>query len=182
MEMYLYHYYEKSQGPFKSLSDLNMQEAEQIQNLIRKEGTLFASNRSENYIQIRFELEALARRLFIKKGGKPVNKSPHYMTLGACPWIKTWYVSGEEIKINVNEFEPKTISFTYGDLFPTMRFDDDKSYRKMIYTLEEIEEIIEIYGLPQEWNEDGAKGPERYIEVQIWDHKPLTKYENNILN
>ena len=36
--------------------------------------------------------------------------------------------------------------------------------------------LIEQYGLPQDWNEQGDKGPERYIEVQVWDDKPLMKY------
>ena len=31
-----------------------------------------------------------------------------------------------------------------------------------------LREMIEKYGLPQEWNADGAQGPERYIEAQVW--------------
>ncbi|MBO0995565.1 hypothetical protein [Bacillus sp. SD088] len=37
-------------------------------------------------------------------------------------------------------------------------------------------EVIDQYGLPQEWNPEGNKGPERYIEVQIWDDQPIRKY------
>jgi hypothetical protein len=31
-------------------------------------------------------------------------------------------------------------------------------------------------GLPQEWNRDGSKGPERYVEAQIWDERVIGKY------
>ncbi|MNP39961.1 hypothetical protein D3C76_1335580 [compost metagenome] len=50
-----------------------------------------------------------------------------------------------------------------------MRYLDGKPYREQVYTKQEIFKIIEQFGLPQEWNKDGKNGPERYIEVQIWD-------------
>lgn len=47
------------------------------------------------------------------------------------------------------------ISFTYGDSHPTFsdRVNDGKEYRKKLYTYDEILEVIEKYGLPQDWNE-----------------------------
>lgn len=57
-----------------------------------------------------------------------------------------------------------------------MRYQDGKKYRGQIYTLKEIKEIIDEFGLPQEWNSIGHYGPERYIEVQIWNDKPLTRW------
>jgi len=47
---------------------------------------------------------------------------------------------------------------------------------RLIYTLSEIMVVIEQYGWPQEWNWDGSKGPERYIEVQVWDEELIRKY------
>lgn len=44
------------------------------------------------------------------------------------------------------------------------------------YSLYEIPEVVRLYGLPQEWNKDGRFGPERYIEVQVWDDEPIEKY------
>lgn len=35
---------------------------------------------------------------------------------------------------------------------------------------------IEKYGLPQEWNNDGQYGPERYIEAHIWSDEVIKKY------
>lgn len=171
--VYLYHYYEGSTGPFRNLSELNTDAADEVMNRLKSEGKVFASQRSDDYLNIRRELEAKAREMFIQKGGKPNKLYPHYMTLGECNWIKEWYKQGKELKIHMDQFDPEHISFTYGDLFPTMRFKDGKPYREKLYTKQEIIQIIIEYGLPQEWNKDGKKGPERYIEVQIWDDKEL---------
>lgn len=173
---YLYHYYDDSTGPFHNLSDLELHEAENVLNDIRLQDKGFASKRSIDYLVIRRNLEVKARELFIGKGGKPIRKYPHYMTLGECPWLLSWYPAGKMLQMSISEFEPSAISFTYGDLFPTMRFNDAKPYRSQVYTLNEILHAIEEFGMPQQWNAEGDKGPERYIEVQIWDDKPLSKW------
>lgn len=176
MEEFLYHYYDESTGPFRNLSDLEADEAERVLNNIRLQKKGFASKRSMDYLSVRRNLEIMARELFILKGGKPTRNQPHYMTIGDCPWLLDWYPNGAKLRISMKDFEPHSISFTYGDLFPTMRFKDDKPYRGQIYTLDEIRHVINEYGLPQEWNSVGNKGPERYIEAQIWDDKPLKGY------
>lgn len=175
MNLNLYHYYEENIGPFKNLSSLEPNEAEEILQELRNEGNTFASKRSLDYLRIRSELEAKAKMLFINKGGKPTNNFPHYMTLGACDWIKEWYKVGKEIVLRLDDFNEDLISFTYGDLFPTMRYQDGKEYRGQVYTKAEILELVERYGLPQDWNKEGNQGPERYIEAQIWDDEVIEK-------
>jgi len=175
----LFHYYDEATGPFVNLSDLEVDEAERILNDIRHNKKGFASKRSIDYLQIRRSLELKAREIVVSKGGKPIRSYPHYMTLGRCPWLLDWYPTGRELELSINEFETHTISFTYGDLFPTMRYQDGKPYRNQVYTLDEIRKVINEFGLPQEWNIDGNKGPERYIEVQIWDDKPLRNWKVN---
>lgn len=175
-QYYLYHYYEAEKGPFLNLSSLQQDKAETVLEKLREEGNVFASKRNKDYVQIRKSLEETARQLFIEKGGKPEKLYPHYMTLERCDWLKNWYVNGKEIKIDIEEFDPVVLSFTYGDLFPTMRYNDQKPYRKQVYTKGEILKVIEEHGLPQEWNKQGDKGPERYIEVQIWDDKVIQRY------
>ncbi|MFD2328182.1 hypothetical protein ACFSR7_02905 [Cohnella sp. GCM10020058] len=172
----LFHYYEAKTGPFKNLSALKLSEAQSIIHVLREENTVFASKRTEDYLQIRRELEERARTIFIRKGGKATNNYPHYMTLGPCEWLKDWYADGKQLKIPLNAFDPATLSFTYGDLFPTMRFKDGKPYRENVYTLYEIQQIIKQYGWPQEWNHDGKQGPERYIEVQVWNDDVIRHY------
>ena len=169
----LFHYYEAKKGPFLNLSDLPLDEAEQILNEIRQDKRLFASQRPADYLNIRRTLEAQVRALFIQKGGKPRRSPPHYMAVGACPWLKQWYLEGAEIQLSLAQFEADIISFTYGDTFPAMRYQDGKPYRGQVYTLAELPTLIRTYGLPQDWNADGQIGPERYIEAQIWHEAPL---------
>lgn len=176
MNFVLYHYYDEGIGPFRNLSTLSTLEAAKISEQFRREGTTFASKRSAEYMTIRKELEETAREQFIYKGGRPQNSYPHYMTVGECEWMKTWYRNPAWVTISWNELSEESISFTYGDLFPTMRFLDDKPYRRQVYTRDEIIALIEQYGLPQEWNEHGDRGPERYIEAQIWDEDVIKRF------
>jgi hypothetical protein len=166
---FLCHYYEAERGPFDNLSDLPLNEAEQILTQIRAQCKTFASQRTTEYLAIRRELEDKVRRAFIAKGGKPKRLRPHYMILGRCPWLLEWYEHGCELSLPITNFRPETLSFTYGDTFPAMRYDDDRPYRKQVYTLAEIPGIVAQYGLPQNWNADGRLGPDRYIEAQVWD-------------
>jgi hypothetical protein len=166
----LCHYYEARIGPFVNLSDLPPDEAERILDRIRRQGATFASRRTGDYMHVRRELEARVRAAFIRKGGKPRRSRPHYFVLGHCPWLLDWYEHGCELSLPVESFRPDTLSFTYCDTFPAMRYGDGKPYRKQVYSLSEIPELVARYGLPQEWNPDGHLGPDRYIEAQVWDN------------
>jgi hypothetical protein len=170
---FLSHYYEARRGPFLNLSDLPLEEAEVLLQRIRQEGVIFASKRAADYIKIRRGLEEQVRELFVAKGGKPRRARPHYMILGSCPWVESWYVEGCELRIPLVDFDPAIVSFTYGDTFPAMRFQDGKPYRGQVYTLNELPDLVRGHGLPQEWNAQGQHGPDRYIEAQVWDDEPL---------
>jgi len=172
-----YHYFEKRFGPFRNLSSLSEKDAEVVAQQIRLVGRNYASQRSTNYMTIRRVLEQKAYEQFTAKGGKPSTYYPHYMTLGTCEWLKSWYTTPDWITIPWDDLPAESVSFTYGDLFPTMRYADDKPYRKQVYTKDEILEIIHSYGWPQEWNQKGDLGPERYIEVQVWDELIIQPYQ-----
>ena len=174
MPDFLSHYYEFSRGPFRNLSDLSLEEAEATLNRIREEKDTFAGRRTANYLTVRRDLENQVRQKFIAIGGTPQRLRPHYMILGSCPWLKSWYLDGRELRIPLTNFDPSILSFTYGDTFPAMRYEDDKPYRKQVYTLVELPALIAAHGLPQEWNSEGKLGPDRYIEAQIWDDRPLS--------
>jgi hypothetical protein len=176
---FLSHYYEASDGPFRNLSDLPEAEAEVILQRICLAGDRFASQRRDAYFSVRRELEERVRELFIAKGGQPQRKRPHYLVVGACSWLRDWYVSGCELRIPLAAFRMEDISFTYGDTFPALRYRDDKPYRRQVYTLAELPGLIEQYGLPQIWNAEGKHGPDRYIEAQVWDDEPLRPYLRN---
>ena len=177
--MFLYHYYDRTTGPFRNLSDLNPAKAQQVLDDIRrtKPGS-FCSKRQESYIKDRLYYERVLREEFLKKGGRAERTAPHYMVVGECPWLSSWYEDPEFIKIPAEEFDLNTISFTYGDSHPTFsdKVNDGKEYRKKLYLYDEILEIIDKYGLPQDWNADGRYGPERYVEVHIWSDETITCY------
>lgn len=178
--MYLYHYYDKKVGPFQNLSDLSVDEAKAILDKIRedKPHTQYAK-RQLTYMEDRLHYEEILRQEFKKKGGKIERNVLHYMVVEHSPWLNTWFEDTAYIKIPMEEFDLKTLSFTYGDSHPTFspRVKDGKEYRKKLYTYEEILTIIDKYGFPQEWNCDGKYGPERYIEVHIWSDGTIGKYK-----
>lgn len=177
--MYLYHYYDKTIGPFRNLSDVSVEEARDILNQIKREKpNVQCAHRQDSYIEDRLHYEAILREEFLKKGGIIKRQVPHYMVVEHSPWLSTWFEHSAYIKIPIEEFDLSTVSFTYGDSHPTFspRVTDGKEYRKKLYRYDEILEIIKKYDLPQNWNDDGKYGPERYIEAHIWNDDPILRY------
>ena len=177
--MDLYHYYDKTGGPFKNLSDASIEEARKIMDEIkRSKPEVQCAKRHSTYIEDRLHYEELLRERFIEKGGTIRRRVPHYMVIEHSPWLSTWFENSAYLKIPLEEFDLSTVSFTYGDSHPTFspRITDNKEYRKKLYFYDEILEIIAKYGLPQDWNDDGKFGPERYIEAHIWSDEPIRNY------
>ena len=174
--MLLYHYYDKKTGPFRNLSDLSEEEANQVLLTIKEnKPDSMCAKRQESYIADRRRFEEILRSEFSKKGGKIERKAPHYLVVGECPWLQSWYEDCEFVVIDTKDLDLETVSFTYGDSHPTFsdRVNDGKEYRKKLYTYDEILKVIDKYGLPQEWNPDGEYGPERYVEVHVWSDKGI---------
>ena len=177
--MYLYYYYDKTIGPFKNLSDISIEEANEVlREIANNKPNVQCAKRQADYMQARLYYENILRNEFTKKGGLISRKVPHYMVIEHSPWLSTWFENSAFIKIPIEEFDLRTISFTYGDSHPTFsdRVNDGKEYRKKLYTYDEILEVIDKYGLPQEWNDDGKYGPERYIEAHIWSDDTIRSY------
>ncbi|MBO4928290.1 MAG: hypothetical protein J5379_08600 [Clostridiales bacterium] len=177
--MYLYHYFDKRSGPFNSLSKLSKEEAERVLDQVKCERPDSQSaKRDQTYVWKRWNCEAILRREWAAKGGLMDIPSPHYMVVEHSPWLSTWFEQGDFIRIPIEEFDLRKVSFTYGDSMPTFNpsVNVGKEYHMKIYTYEEILPLIEKYGLPQDWNDDGAHGPERYIEVHVWTDEPIRRY------
>lgn len=181
VSVYLFHYYEKTSEPFANISELSVNEAKTVLEDIKNKKPLSQpASRHANYVEYRRNCEAILRRKFAEKGGVIERNIPHYMTLEHSPWLSTWYEDCGLIKIPIEEFDLDTLSFTYGDAMPNFSttVNCDKEYHNQLYTYQEILEVIDKYGLPQNWNNDGKYGYERYIEVQIWSDKTIGKYRN----
>lgn len=179
--MYLYHYYEKSLAPFLNISELTSDEAEAVLNAVRQSRpNSQCAQRPPEYVRYRRSCEEILRTEFRKKGGRTERSIPHYMTLGHSPWLSTWFDDCACIKIPAEEFDMSTVSFTYGDSMPTFspKITDGREYRKKLYTYDEILGIIAKYGMPQDWNDDGSHGPERYIEAHVWSDSTVGRYRH----
>ena len=177
--MKLYHYYEKSNGPFRSISDLPDRDAEAVLQRIRTDHPdIFLAKRPEDYLQKRRRFEGILREEFIKKGGLIEREAPHYMVVEACPFFEKWYEHTAWITVDTDDLDLRTLSFTYGDSHPTFsgKIRDGKEYRNRLYTYDEILSVIDRYGLPQDWNPDFRYGPECYVEVQVWTDRGLEKW------
>ena len=177
--MYLYHYYDSTIGSFKSLTAISPDEARAVLEEIKvTKPNSQSATRHDKYVQYRRNCEAILHAECAKKGIITERISPHYMVIEHSPWLSTWFENSTFIRIPIEEFDVRKLSFTYGDSMPTFSdaFTDGKEYRKQLYTYEEILGIIEKYGLPQDWNDDGAHGPERYIEVHVWSDDVIGRY------
>ncbi len=176
--MCLYHYYDKSGAPFRNLSELSVEDAKAVLEKIKAATpNSYSAKRHDKYVEYRRNCEKILRTEFIKKGGKISRTPPHYMVVEQSPWLITWFENCGVVKIPIEEFDTATLSFTYGDSMPTFGINDGKEYRQKLYTYDEILTIIEKYGLPQDWNDDGRYGPERYIEVQVWSDETVCAYK-----
>jgi hypothetical protein len=176
---FLYHYFDSTIGPFVSLSDISVDKAKAILDEIKTvKPNSQSAQRHDKYVEYRHNCENIIRTEFERKGGVVKRISPHYMVVEHSPWLSTWFENSAFIKIPIEEFDINTISFTYGDSMPTFspNINDGKEYRKKLYTYDEILEVIKRYGLPQDWNDDGKCGPERYIEAHIWSDETINKY------
>lgn len=179
--MYLYHYFDEAIGPFVNLSDIPIAEAQAVLETIKEtKPNIQSAKRQATYMEDRHYYEEILRTEFTKKAGNIKRRIPHYMVVEHSPWLSTWFENSSFIKIPIEEFDLNTISFTYGDSHPVFsprtNKMDNKEYRKRLYTYDEILKIIEKYGLPQDWNNDGVYGPERYIEAHIWCDDTINKY------
>ena len=175
--MDLYHFFDKRTGPFKSLSALSPEDAHDILEKIKNERPdSFCAQRDDAYVAKRQSCEAILRKEFKALGGIMDISSPHYMVVEFSPWLSTWYEQSGYIMIPAEKFDKRKLSFTYGDSMPTFNYKDGREYREKVYTYDGILEIIEKYGLPQDWNDDGKHGPERYIEVHVWTDDVIKDY------
>jgi len=191
---YITHYYEEERGALKSVSVLDREAAREVIRQITEKNEGFSNNRPPSYIDWRIEVENWLRDGFIKKGGMPKRKHPHYFVLGECDWLFTWYKNGRALKKELKEIDPSQITFTYPDSMVSYQlyqyytlknnpyFKDSayNEYNGEVFLLNELENVVAKYGLPKGESKKGKPvGSEMYIEVQVWtdfEHTEESKY------
>ena len=69
--MYLYHFFDKSTGPFQNISDLSVDDAKAVLNGIKHtKPNSQCAQRHDKYVEYRRNCENIIRSEFIKKGGR----------------------------------------------------------------------------------------------------------------
>lgn len=191
--IFIYHYFEKERGPFRSLSDVSDDKIQKILDRSRIEdkesgkGTLLGSVYSDDNITIRRRQEYMTRVTFEEKGGKPIRQFPYYAVLVREndptyeEGIRNRYKNGDILRIPVKDFDMTAVSFTYGDQCSNINPAEYENflantYRPPVYTYEEMLNVIAERGwIP--YTGDGGWPRPWYIEAQIWnDDISLEKY------
>lgn len=182
---YLYHYYEKDQPPFRTLTLLPFEEAKVIMHTLLGENTMFDV---DNFLNLRYERDKALYEKFISIGGKPVRTAPVYFTLGANKGMKTWFDMPDFIKIPLSEFEPDTVSFTYGDSFAVLNpsLDTGEEWWGKVFNYNGIIKLINKYGFPEDpaYDMKNRIFPKdkhinhylKFIEAHVWSDIALNKY------
>jgi hypothetical protein len=185
MEVMLYHYSEADKFCLRSIMDLSFAEAFQILEEKRKKYPKNVSPQVKVFLEKRIERERQMREKFINIGGKPTRKTPIYFFVGACEEYLKFYVNPRVILIPLKEFNPKHISFTYGDSMPIFspELNDGREFWQNVFSYEQITNLVKKYGLPSshavyENSEGGShKRALKCIEAQVWDNEIIEKYK-----
>ena len=182
---YLYHYYEKNEPPFRTLTALSYDEAKNIICTGLTENTKFDVDK---FLKLRYDRDRKLREKFIEIGGKPIRNAPVYFTLGGNEGMKTWFKEADCIKIPFKILDPSTVSFTYGDSFAVFNplLNTGEDWWGNIYNYDGINKIIEKYGFPEDppYNMQKRIFPKdrnindclKYIEAHVWSNEILNEY------
>jgi len=190
---HLYHYYEKDQVPFRSISSLPFSEAEKVLHALREKNEHLVHPNIKWFLEWRYNIDKTVRDNFIAIGGKPVRTAPVYFSLGANKGIGTWFENAAVIKIPIEEIDLATVSFTYGDTLAVFnsKLDTGEEWWGKVYAYDGILKIIDKYGYPEDVEYDGAKGilPKdkslghylKYIEAHVWCDEVFNRHIQHTL-
>ena len=188
---HLYHYFDSSRPPLRSITSLPFDEAFEILTTKHADSPEFNDlppNFWSKFLQKRYDADKNLRDKFISIGGKPIRTVPVYFTLGENEGMKTWFDNLDWIKIPASEFDLKTVSFTYGDSFAVFNPDlnTGEEYWGQVYFYDDMLKLIERYGYPEDppYDMKNRIFPKekhinhylKYIEAHVWSDEVLDKY------
>ena len=185
----LHYYYESSRQPFLSISELPDTEfaglMNEFGNLDTPENRFDEDWKRDFYLFFRPYTENKIRERFIAKGGKPTLQSPRYFSLGPTKWFLDWYENPALIQVALEDIPSDLISFTYPDSMMSLLIAEDRfepfmkfkqPYHGEVFRLDELPELIDTYGFPDEDDPDNQEYGNRIIEAQVWDIELLEPY------
>lgn len=174
------HNYDPDRGAFRNICDLPEGEAEAILSEIRN---TVRSSLKQSYLSRRLRTERWLYAERTRKCGKPYLKHPIYFFLGD-------FADGrdparpESLVLPLASLPPEVLTFTYPDSMASlplatkaMHSDDRKPYHGQVFTLAEIKAVIAQFGMPPRHGVTATpKVYDRFIEVQVWDDRPLRQF------
>jgi hypothetical protein len=184
---FIYRYFKPGTNPLKSISDLADDEIVFFMKEHFPNHKWFHAN-PEKRIKNRRKIENWLYEQFIVSGGEPKTKYPCYFTLGECPFLKERYGFDKppaELKIPLNLFSNKNISFTYPDSFFSESLNQNKDHKLYneelngkVFTLDEVLNLLAQNKIPKnaEMETNFDYKYDFYIEAQVWDYGVLDDY------
>jgi len=181
---YLYHYYEKSQPPFRTLISLPFEDAKKIVSSWKGVTEAWVNY----FLKLRYERDQTLHEKFTAIGGKPVRTAPIYFTLGPNEGMKTWFDDVDWIKIPISKFDLKTVSFSYGDSFAVFNteLNTGEEWWEKVFYYDDILNLVDKYGFPEDPPYHMGKRifPEgkhinhclKFVEAHVWSDHALDKY------
>ena len=170
------HNFHPERGAFRNICDLPREDAERIIASIRLAGHSYLK---ENYLPRRLCTEDWLIAERTRKIGETPLTRPIYFFLGdmADGWDRSRPAS---LVLPLALFDPRTITFTFPDSMascPQRRPADhvDKPWHGQVFTLAEITQVVARHGFPDPTLSRDLRGPDAFIEVQLWDDRPLIK-------
>jgi len=174
------HNYDPARGPCRNICALPDVEAERILDDIRASGL---RNLKPDYLQRRRSTEDWLIRERRRKLGPTRLERPVYFFLGD-------FADGKDasrpaaLVLPLRDFPPEALTFTYADSMASLAIataNDHRPHRKRchgeVFTLDEIGSVVAEFGMPGErWRTDPAMKYDRFIEVQVWDDRPIRNW------
>ncbi len=175
----LFYYHKPSVMPFRNVVELGDDEIVEFMRLNLSEDAIFHAH-PRRYIQQRRETEAWLYETFCALGGKPVSRFPIYMTLGSSSYIESLGLYSVRREFPLSLFPAASLSFTFPDSYVSRRLSQtggkrfNPKFHGKVFLLDEILSLMqENDGLHNEaWKSPGQES-DIFIEVQIWDPRPL---------
>lgn len=170
------HNFHPDRGALQNICCMPNEDAERIISSIRRAGHAYLK---ENYLvrQLRTEDWLITER--IRKIGETPLARPIYFFLGnmADGWDKSRPAS---IVLPLAMFDLDKITFTFPDSMESCpqagaRGHSGGPWHGQVFTFAEITEMVARHGFPDPALPRDHRGPNAFIEVQVWDNRPFVE-------
>lgn len=169
MPQVITHNYHPERGALQNVCCLPREEAKALLSDIRVAGL---ARLRHDYLERRLETERWLLRECTRKLGTPRLTHPLYFFLGD-------FADGLDparpasLIVPLAAMPPETLTFTYLDSMASLR--DSGPWHGKVFSLWEIKDVVANEGLPQACCDREAL-PKPFIEVQVWDDRPIQQY------